>query len=185
MSHTHPTAASSANTSNFQIIFNNALKAYQTCTKNDLLLHPLAAQLQICDSPSSILALLQEQVQGLDRSQSGDERWTKWLDPTVNVLLAFSATLGAGVGMVCSRTSVFLRSQFSFIWQVFSPTNVIFTGIGVLLSVSILNILAWVTVTHIFLRQLRMFGQPKTLLPTFLIASRCFFGVSRCTPKCR
>ncbi|KAF8487363.1 hypothetical protein DFH94DRAFT_841699 [Russula ochroleuca] len=115
-SHTHPMAASSSNSSKFQIIINNALKAYQKRTKHDLLLHTLAAQLQTCDSPSSILAVLQEQVQGLDQSRSGDERWTKWLDPIVNVLFAFSATIGAGVSMV------------------FSPTNAIFTGIGVLLS---------------------------------------------------
>jgi hypothetical protein len=94
-------AASSSNSSKFQIIINNALKAYQKRTKHDLLLHTLAAQLQTCDSPSSILAVLQEQVQGLDQSRSGDERWTKWLDPIVNVLFAFSATIGAGVSMVC------------------------------------------------------------------------------------
>ncbi|KAH9978444.1 hypothetical protein BJV77DRAFT_1073894 [Russula vinacea] len=116
MSHTYPTAASSSNTSNFQIIFNNALKVYQTRTRNDLLLHPLAAQLQICGSPSSILAVLKEKVQDLDRSRSGDERWAKWFDPTVNVLFAFSATLGSGVGLL------------------FSPATVIFAGIGVLLS---------------------------------------------------
>ncbi|KAF8487489.1 hypothetical protein DFH94DRAFT_28938 [Russula ochroleuca] len=115
MSHTHPAAASSSN-SNFQLIFNNALKTYQKRTKNDLLLHPLAAQLQTCDSPSDILAVLQEQLQGLDQSRNADERWTKWLDPTISVLLAFSGTLGAGVGLV------------------FSPATTIFTGIGVLLS---------------------------------------------------
>ena len=91
MSHSHPTAASSSpSSSNFQLIFNNALKAYQQRTKKNLLSHPLAAQLQTCESPSDILAVLQQQVGGLDQSQSGDDRWTKWLDPTINVLLAFS-----------------------------------------------------------------------------------------------
>ena len=104
MSHSHLTASSS----NFQLIINNALEAYKKRTKNDLLAHPLAAQLQTCDSPGAILAILQQQVQGLDQSQS-DDRWTKWLDPTINVLFAFSATLGAGVGLVCSRTCVYLR----------------------------------------------------------------------------
>jgi hypothetical protein len=109
MSHTHPAAASSSN-SNFQLIFNNALKTYQKRTKNDLLLHPLAAQLQTCDSPSDILAVLQEQLQGLDQSRNADERWTKWLDPTISVLLAFSGTLGAGVGLVRPWTFTYLRS---------------------------------------------------------------------------
>ena len=98
MSHTNPTSASS---SNFQLIFDNALKAYGKRTKNDLLTHPLAAQLQNCNSPSNILDVLQQQVQDLDRSQRRNERWTRWLDPTVNVLYAFSDTLGDGVALVC------------------------------------------------------------------------------------
>jgi hypothetical protein len=65
MSHPQLTAASS---SNFQLIFNNALKAYEKRTKRDLLAHPLAAQLQICNTPSAILAVLHQQVQGLDQS---------------------------------------------------------------------------------------------------------------------
>ncbi|KAF8477926.1 hypothetical protein DFH94DRAFT_845852, partial [Russula ochroleuca] len=112
MSHSQPTASSS---SNFQLIINNALEAYKKRTKSDLLAHPLAPQLQACDSPGAILAVLQQQVQGLDQSGT-DDRWTKWLDPTVNVLFAFSVTLGTGIGMV------------------FSPASVIFAGIGVLLS---------------------------------------------------
>src|ERR1700722_14650466 len=83
MSQSHPTATSS---SNFQQIFDNALGAYQRRTKKDLHVHPLAAQLQTCDSPSSILAVLQQQVQDLNRSQSTDDRLTEWLGPTVNVL---------------------------------------------------------------------------------------------------
>ena len=35
-------------------------------TKNDLRAHPLAVQLQACDSPSTILAVLQERVPGLE-----------------------------------------------------------------------------------------------------------------------
>ena len=101
MSHTHSAGPSSPN---FQLVFNNALKAYEQRTKNDLLAHPLAAQLQSCRSPSSILAILQQQVQEFNRSQSSDQRLTRWLDPTVNVLFAFSATLGEGVGLVCFNT---------------------------------------------------------------------------------
>ena len=105
MSHAHPTASSS---SNFQLIINNALDKYKRRTKNDLLAHPLAAQLQSCNSPDDILAVLQQQVQGLDRSRSSDERWSRWLDPTVNVLYALSSTLAAGVGLVCPKSGKFL-----------------------------------------------------------------------------
>jgi hypothetical protein len=97
MSHSHLTADS---TSNFQLIINNALKAYETHTKKDLIAHPLAAQLQACNSPADILATLQQNVQGLDQSRSGNERWTKWLDPTVSILYALSETLREGVALV-------------------------------------------------------------------------------------
>jgi hypothetical protein len=96
MSHTHPTSTSS----NSQLIFDNALEAYKKRTKKDLLTHPLAAQLQDCRSPSSILDVLQQQVQELNRSRQRNERWTRWLDPTVKVLHAFSETLG-DVTQVC------------------------------------------------------------------------------------
>ena len=89
MSHAHPTSKSSK----FQLIFDNALKVYKKRTKNNLLTHPLAGRLEACSSASSILSVLQEQVQELNRSQSSN---AKWLDPTVNVLSAFSETLGEG-----------------------------------------------------------------------------------------
>jgi hypothetical protein len=85
---------------NFQLLFNNAFKAYEKHTKNDLLAHPLAAHLQTCNSPSAILAVLQRQVQDLDQSRTADEKWTRWLNPTVNVLYVLSETLGEGVGLV-------------------------------------------------------------------------------------
>jgi hypothetical protein len=97
MSHTHPTST----LPNIKLIFDNALKAYKKRTKNDLLTHPLADRLKDCDSASSILTVLQEQVQELNESQRSN---TKWLDPTVNVLLAFSETLGEGVGSVSFGT---------------------------------------------------------------------------------
>ncbi|KAH8979464.1 hypothetical protein EDB86DRAFT_2985268 [Lactarius hatsudake] len=103
--------------SNFQLIFSTALKAYEKRTKTDLLVHPLASQLQACSSPGSILALLRDQADDLAQARRSDERLTKWLNPTVNVLLAFSATLGEGVSLV------------------FSPAKVIFAGAGVLLLV--------------------------------------------------
>ena len=66
MSNTHPTSTSA----NFQPIFDYALKAYQKRTKKDILTHPLAERLKDCNSASSILIVLQEQVQS---SMSFDE----------------------------------------------------------------------------------------------------------------
>ena len=99
MSQTQATTASSSS-SRFQAIFQAALKSYQKQTKNDLLAHPLASRLQDCDSTTAIITILQDQVREFDKSHSGDERLTKWLGPTVNVLNAFSATVSGGVSLV-------------------------------------------------------------------------------------
>jgi hypothetical protein len=86
--------------SRFQAMFNVAVTSYQRQTKSDLITHSLASQLQSCDSTSAIIAILQDQVREFDKSRSGDERLTKWLSPTVNVLTAFSAAVSGGVGLV-------------------------------------------------------------------------------------
>jgi hypothetical protein len=135
MSNPHPITTTSSS-SNFQLIFYNALKAYEKRTKKDLLVHPLAAELQNCDSPSEILDVLHQQIQGLDQSLSIDDRWTKWLDPTVNVLHMLSETLGESISLVSLKIRTPVRFSVSrFTRQVFSPGKVIFAGVGVLLSV--------------------------------------------------
>ena len=100
MSHAIPSTSSSPN---FQLIFNNALKAYEKRTKSDLLAHPLVAQLQDCSSLDAILAVIHQQVQQVHQSRGGDESLTKWLDPTVKVLFSLSETLAEGVSLVCLR----------------------------------------------------------------------------------
>ncbi len=112
MSHTQSTSASS---SNFELIFNNALKEYKKRTKKDLFRHPLADQLEACDSPSSILEVLQQQVHDLNESQYSNGKFMKWLDPTVKVLHAFSDTVGGGVSLVCPRISTCPRFSLSYI----------------------------------------------------------------------
>jgi hypothetical protein len=92
----------SASSSNFRTIFVAAIKAYEKKTKTDLLTHPLATQLQSCSSSSDILAVLHDKVHDFDQSRSDNERLSSWLNPTINVLYAFSATLGGGVGLVSS-----------------------------------------------------------------------------------
>ena len=97
MSQTTSTAEASLR---FQAIFQIALKSYQKRTKKDLIAHPLASQLQSCNSITAIITVLQNQVREFDKSRSGDERLTKWLSPTVNVISVFSATVSGGVGLV-------------------------------------------------------------------------------------
>jgi hypothetical protein len=90
----------SSTTPNFQPILDQALKEYKRKTGKELTTHPLAEEIKGCSSPDAILAVLQGKANELNKSQSSDERLTKWLTPTVNVLNVLSATLGQGVGTV-------------------------------------------------------------------------------------
>jgi len=125
----------SASTPRFESIFNSALDAYKRRTSQDLASHPLLPKLQSCNSPDAILAILGERIPGLGQPQNNDGTFSKWLVPTVNVLYAFSATLGEGVGLVSITLLPLRTSALISISQVFSPARVIFAGIGVLFLV--------------------------------------------------
>ncbi|KAH9033911.1 hypothetical protein EDB85DRAFT_1043118 [Lactarius pseudohatsudake] len=109
---------SSSSTPNFQPIFEKALEEYKKKTGEDLTTHPLAAQINGCNSPEAILIVLEGKANELNQSRSSDERLTKWLNPTVNILNTLSATLGDTAGLV------------------FPPAKIIFSGIGILLAVA-------------------------------------------------
>ena len=102
--------STSTSNSNFTSTFNAALRSYERKTKKDLTSHPLLPRLQSCDSPEAILTVLREQIPAFSQSQDGDDRLTKWVSPTVNVLYAFSATVVQGVGLVC--IGIFRRGEF-------------------------------------------------------------------------
>ncbi|KAI9451107.1 hypothetical protein BJY52DRAFT_1353543 [Lactarius psammicola] len=91
--------ATTTSSSNFTVTSEKALKAYNIKTKRDLITHPLASlgQFQACNSPAVILTILQDQAHQIEQSRIGDERLRRWLNPTTNVLYAFSAILGEGV----------------------------------------------------------------------------------------
>jgi hypothetical protein len=91
-------------------IFDASLQSYNNKTKNKLLDHPLATQLQTCDSPNAVLSVLQDLIQQFDQRRTSDERLNNWLNPTVNVLYTFSATLGEGVGLVSLCSAISLQS---------------------------------------------------------------------------
>ena len=89
-----------SSTSNYQVLFDNALKAYKHKTGKDLPSDPLIRKLESCNSPDAVLELLREQIPGFDQSGSSHDGSMKWLDPTVNVLYAFSSTIGGAVSLV-------------------------------------------------------------------------------------
>ena len=107
MSQVPSTSSSSPNLETiFAKIFAAALKEYKKQTKKDIASHPLATELKSCDSPNAVLTVLQSQVQKFDSSESASERWSKLLDPTVNVLYAFSGFIGNITGPVNRDTLI-------------------------------------------------------------------------------
>ena len=123
--------------SNFNYVFISAFDAYKKRTKLDIATHPLFSTLETCDSPEAVLTVLREQIFASEQPQGGDERLTNWLVPTVNVLYAFSATLGEGASLVSLKVPLPRMFVLIVISQVFPPAKVVFAGIGVLLLVRI------------------------------------------------
>ena len=86
--------------SDYQAIFDNALTVYKKRTGKDLTSDPLLRRLESCDSPDTVLAVLRDQIPGFNPSGNGDSWLTKWLNPTIDVLYNFSATVGDVVSLV-------------------------------------------------------------------------------------
>lgn len=78
----------------YQFIFDNALDAYKKKTGKDLTKDPLLRSLETCQSPDAVLTILRAQIR---RPGNRNDKMTTWLDPTVNVISAFSATVGGGL----------------------------------------------------------------------------------------
>jgi len=187
MSHA-PTATTS--TSYYQVIFDNALEAYWKKTKKDLRSHPLLPKLQVCNSSDAVLTVLREQIPTFDQSHSTsgtNEKLTNWLNPTVNVLYSFSEAIGAGIGLVSNKSISgwhSSRSDIFVIVQVYPPAGVIFTGIGVLLSVSIFSVPLLRRPKHPHpLRRPRPFLPARMRSPTYSSVSRISFDGLRLMSK--
>jgi hypothetical protein len=104
------TSNTTSTTSNFQAIFDAALKYYAEITGKDLrdLDHPLAFKLDSCDSPDSILNIFQEQAREFDEFRKGDTKLFKWLNPIVKVLhtLSTNEVLSDGASNVNPATLI-------------------------------------------------------------------------------
>jgi hypothetical protein len=93
--------------SRFQVLFEYALQDYERKTGITLVDHPLAGQLQTCQSAESVTALLQEQTRALSEFRESH----KIMRSRKNVVSALSkisaaAALGQDFGTVCPRPSI-------------------------------------------------------------------------------
>jgi len=111
MSHPSPSLS-------FNLLFEIALQNYEKQTGMKLVEHPLAKQLEICNSVGRITAILQETAQPLREFRGDSGKLMKSLQATVHVLytVSTSTALGEGIGLP------------------FPPAKAIFAGIAILLA---------------------------------------------------
>jgi hypothetical protein len=95
-------SVTTASTSNFRLIL-DALDDYAKQTEIDLTKNPFTEALQTCDSPDSILQLLQNRAQAFKDYRDGNWKLINWLSPVVQVLHGFSPILSEAAGLVSSR----------------------------------------------------------------------------------
>ena len=94
--------SSSSSSSSFQALFGAALRDYENRVGISLVNHPLAKQLEGCDSLDSINAILREQAKGFRQLRQDNGKLMKSLNCSVDVLytLSISTVLGEGAGVV-------------------------------------------------------------------------------------
>jgi hypothetical protein len=91
--------------SNSRILFDAALQDYKDETGNILTDHPIAKQLETCESVNSITAILQEQARSFRGFKENDGRLMKALNSSVDVLCSpsISSALNEAIGLVVRR----------------------------------------------------------------------------------
>jgi hypothetical protein len=95
MSHPDPS-------SSFQLLIGKALLDYEKQTGTKLADHPLAKQIETCDSVDSVTLVLEEQAQAFREFRGDDGKIMKSLKSVVRVLhaLSTSTALSEGIGLV-------------------------------------------------------------------------------------
>jgi len=93
-------ARSPAPADNFLATFDAALDQYWRVTGQRLDTHTFAARSDNWHSPQTISDALRLGTQALNIFRQGDERLMAWLDPVVDILFTFSATLGERIVLV-------------------------------------------------------------------------------------
>ena len=89
----------------FQGLFDAALQDYQIQTGSSLVDHPLAKELDSCNSVDSVTAVLQEQAKIFREFRGDDGKLMKSLRYSVDILYTLSVTT-EGIGLVGPKSFV-------------------------------------------------------------------------------
>ena len=95
---------SQSSSSTFQALFNAALQDYKDKTGRTLIDHPIAKQLEACESVDSIIVIFQEQAQSFHEFRENDGRLMRALNSSVDVLCSpsISSALSETIGLIVS-----------------------------------------------------------------------------------
>ena len=91
--------------SSFQGLFDAALQDYQIQTGSSLVDHPLAKELDSCNSVDSVTAVLQEQAKIFREFRGDNGKLMKSLRYSVDILYTLSVTT-EGIGLVGPKSFV-------------------------------------------------------------------------------
>jgi hypothetical protein len=88
-----------------RVLFDAALQDYKDKTGNALVDHPIAKQLETCESVDSIIAILQGQARSFREFRENDGRLMRALNSSVDVLCtpSISSALNEAIGLVVRR----------------------------------------------------------------------------------
>ena len=146
--------------STFQSLFDVALQDYEKKTGTKLADHPLARQLEACDSEDSVISFLQERARAFHEFRGVDGKFMRSLKRVIHVLYTLSTNpaLGETIGLVV-RPKIPLgishsSRNFTFLThtqQPFPPTKAIFAGFAVLFTVYTFHCPLWAFVAYDYL----------------------------------
>lgn len=101
--------------SNLENIINTALTKYSSQTGKDLRNHPLATEIDACNSAESILKVFRDQAREFEDSRNGDRKLIECLEPLVINLYAISTSpiFSTVVGPVRPGQFLFVTTSFN------------------------------------------------------------------------
>ena len=122
---------------NLQLI-RDALDDYAKQMKIDLKDNPFAEELKDCNSPETILQLLEKNKDNFKEYRDKNRKFIDCLNPVVKFVHVFSGILGEATSLVSaerSLRSIHFHRHFLLHQVPFQPANLVFVGIDVLFTV--------------------------------------------------
>jgi hypothetical protein len=104
--------------SNFQLIL-DALDKYSERTGINIQENPFADKVKNCDSPSSVLLLLEENQKAFKDYREQNRKLIDYLKPVVQFVHAFSGSVGEAAGLVSREQS------YRWLFILFTPQGAV------------------------------------------------------------